>query len=136
MNIVRITCLWIIFMTLCQMQMQMSTVGTKQDALVLDKELESTRKELQTLSQSSARTEAQLRGEMANVRGEHSREVQMLVAKLEESVATYNTSVAEAERMMSAKEELLRKYKEESRVASSKLVSYQVKLALHLAYAK
>lgn len=111
--------------------MQVSKAGTKQDVLVLDKELESTRKQLQTLSENSARTEAHLRGEIAHARGEHSSEVQMLVTKLEESVTTYNTSVAEAERMMSAKEELLRKYKEESLVASSKLMSYQVRLALH-----
>ena len=106
--------------------MQTSTVGTKHEASVLERQLESTRKQLQALKEESQRTEAQLRAEVASARGEHSSEVQMLVTKLEESVATYNSSVAEAERMMGAKEELLRKYKDEARAASSKLQSYQV----------
>ena len=108
------------------MTLQTSTVGSNHDASVLERQLESTRKQLQALKEESGRTEVQLRGEVASARGEHSNEVQMLVTKLEESVATYNSSVAEAERMMGAKEELLRKYKEEARAASSKLQSYQV----------
>jgi chromosome segregation ATPase len=106
--------------------LQTSTVGIKHDATVLERQLESTRKQLQTQKEESARTEAQLRSEVASAQGKHSQEVQMLVAKLEESVGTYNNSVAEAERMMRAKEELLRKYKQEARMASSKLQSYQV----------
>lgn len=108
------------------MAVQTTTLGTKHDASVLERQLESTRKQLQSLKEDSTRTEAQLQGEVASARGEHSNEVQMLVAKLEESVATYNSSVADAERMMGAKEDLLRKYKAEARAASSKLQSYQV----------
>jgi DNA repair exonuclease SbcCD ATPase subunit len=104
---------------------QASTVGSKHDAATLARQLAETKRELDGLKVHSGSVETALRSEVAEARSEHSSEVALLVAKLEESVTSYNSSVGDAERMLAAKEALLRKYKAEARSATSKLQATQ-----------
>lgn len=93
---------------------------------VLTQQLDTTRCELESVRTALARSSDMAGTTLASVRSEHISEVQMLSAKLEETMSAYNRSVAEAERMMSAKEGILRKYKAEARGAAAKLHVSQV----------
>lgn len=101
-------------------------MDSRHDVTVLTQQLDTTRRELESVKTAVAQTNDMAGATLASVRTEHISEVQMLSAKLEETMSAYNRSVAEAERMMSAKEEILQKYKVEARGAAVKLHASQV----------
>eukprot|EP00892_Ulva_mutabilis_P003208 jgi/Ulvmu1/12889/UM098_0077.1 len=98
-----------------------SSAGSKHDVTLLTQQLDMTRRELEAVRTALARTNDLTGNTLASVKSEHISEVQLLAAKLEETMQAYNRSVAEAEHMMCAKEEILRKYKAEARSAAAKL---------------
>jgi hypothetical protein len=71
---------------------------------------------------------------VATMRAERASEVHMLAGKLEESVSAYNRSAGEAERMLAAKESLLRKYKAEAQSMASKLQTVEVRVSFVAAF--
>ena len=101
-------------------------MDSRNDVTVLTQQLDTTRRELESVRTALTRTNDMAGTTLASVRSEHVSEVQLLSTKLEEAIFAYNRSVAEAEHMMSAKEEILRKYKAEARGAAAKLHVSQV----------
>lgn len=106
--------------------MQASSVDSRHDITSLTQQLDTTRRELESIKAAFSRTNNLADNTLASVRSGHISEVQLLTSKLEDTLVAYNRSVAEAERMMSAKEEILRKYKTEARGAAAKLNISQV----------
>lgn len=93
------------------------------------RQLESTRRELVSLQDSRRKREHGLQCSVATMRAERAAEVQMLAGKLEESLTAYNRSAAETERVLTAKEALLRKYKAEAQSSVAKLAAAEVRAA-------
>ncbi|KAF8060606.1 SCLT1 [Scenedesmus sp. PABB004] len=77
--------------------------------------------ELAALRAGMGRSEAELRAQMAELRAERDAEVAALVQKLERALATCDKSVVDAEQMLSAKDSLLRRWKQEAQLIASKL---------------
>lgn len=98
----------------------------KSDAAAFLRQLELMRSEVDALKHGKRRAEEETRARMASIRAERDAEVNILARKLEEAISSYNRSVTEAERMLTAKEGLLRKYKVEARSLAAKYGSEQV----------
>lgn len=106
--------------------MQTGCSVAKNDAAAFLRQLELVRNEVDSLKHSKRRNEEEMRSRLSTIRAERDAEVNILARKLEEAIASYNRSVSEAERMLSAKEGLLKKYKGEARSLASKYGSEQV----------
>jgi hypothetical protein len=105
---------------------QAASTASRSDAEKFLKQLEATKRELSTIKATRRKREQDLRAHVSTMRAERAAEVQMLAGKLEESISAYNRSAGEAERMLAAKESLLRKYKTEAQSMASKLQAAEV----------
>ncbi|KAG1658179.1 hypothetical protein FOA52_006940 [Chlamydomonas sp. UWO 241] len=85
------------------------------------RQLEAAGRELHALTAGRARLEEEARLQASSVRAERDQEVRGLAGKLETTLASCNRAVADAERMIEAKEVLIARYREEASSAAHKL---------------
>eukprot|EP00775_Hariotina_reticulata_P008796 gene8796-8975_t len=92
--------------------------------------------ELAGLKAAHGRVESQLRQKIAELQEQRDAEVAAIAQKLERALAACSISVADAERMMSAKDQLLAQWKREAQAIAAKLESteqqHQAELAQQL----
>ncbi|GAX80528.1 hypothetical protein CEUSTIGMA_g7966.t1 [Chlamydomonas eustigma] len=93
----------------------------RNEVMGLTRQLDAASRELQAALLSRSKVDEDARMQMSAMRSERDQEIRALAAKLESTVLSCNRSVAEAERVMEAKEAMLARWKEEAQAIAGKL---------------
>ena len=111
------------------LRLQAASSEARHEAASAQRRLEAARRELASVKAAHKQSEATRRGAKARSRAEAAAEVHALTTRLEDTIAAYNTSLADADRVLAAKDGLLRRYKSEAQSMAGTLQSLQVRAA-------